>query len=407
MFARVTTVAFEGIEARGVDVQVQIGPGLPAFTIVGLADKAVAESRERVRGALNAIGLALPPKRITVNLAPADLPKEGSHYDLPIALGLMAAVGAIARDAIENYCVLGELALDGSIAGVAGALPAAIGANALGKGLICPASCGAEAAWAAEDMSILAPSDLLVLVNHFKGLQTLRRPQPTPDLDDTAMPDLTRHQRTGDGEARARSRCRRRSQSADGRTTGRWQVDAGAAAAIAAAAARARGDAGSQHDPKPCRRSQRRQNRARAAVPQPASFGEHGGFGRRRHAAKARRGRACASRRAVSRRAAGVPPASARCVEAAARDRRDRDRARQSPHHLSVAHSARGGDESVPLRARGRARLRLPPGAAAASSATRPASRDRCSTASTFRSKCPPSRPPISCCRKPRKEAPR
>jgi magnesium chelatase family protein len=96
MFARITTVAFEGIEARAVDVQVQIGPGLPAFTIVGLPDKAVAESRERVRGALNAIGLALPPKRITVNLAPADLPKEGSHYDLPVALGLMAAVGAIA-----------------------------------------------------------------------------------------------------------------------------------------------------------------------------------------------------------------------------------------------------------------------------------------------------------------------
>ena len=104
MFARVTTVAFEGIEARGVDVQVQIGPGVPAFTIVGLPDKAVAESRERVRGALNAIGLGLPPKRITVNLAPADLPKEGSHYDLPIALGLMAAVGAIARDAIEGFC---------------------------------------------------------------------------------------------------------------------------------------------------------------------------------------------------------------------------------------------------------------------------------------------------------------
>ena len=102
MFARVTTVAFEGIEARAVDVQVQIGPGLPAFTIVGLPDKAVAESRERVRGALNAIGLALPPKRITVNLAPADLPKEGSHYDLPIAIGLMVAVGAIAPDAIEE-----------------------------------------------------------------------------------------------------------------------------------------------------------------------------------------------------------------------------------------------------------------------------------------------------------------
>jgi magnesium chelatase family protein len=187
MFARVTTVAFEGIEARGVDVQVQIGPGLPAFTIVGRPDKAVAESRERVRGALNAIGLALPPKRIIVNLAPADLPKEGSHYDLPIALGLMAAVGAVARDAIEGFCVLGELALDGSIATVAGALPAAIGANALGKGLICPSSCGAEAAWAAADMAILAPSDLLVLVNHFKGLQTLRRPEPTPDPGDAAM----------------------------------------------------------------------------------------------------------------------------------------------------------------------------------------------------------------------------
>jgi magnesium chelatase family protein len=169
---------------------VQIGPGVPAFTIVGLPDKAVAESRERVRGALNAIGLGLPPKRITVNLAPADLPKEGSHYDLPIALGLMVAMGAVARDAIEGFCVLGELALDGSIATVAGTLPAAIGANALGKGLICPASCGAEAAWAAADMAILAPSDLLVLVNHFKGLQTLRRPQPTPERVDVAMPDL-------------------------------------------------------------------------------------------------------------------------------------------------------------------------------------------------------------------------
>jgi magnesium chelatase family protein len=115
MFAGSRRVAFEGIEARAVDVQIQIGPGVPAFTIVGLPDKAVAESRERVRGALNAIGLGLPPKRITVNLAPADLPKEGSHYDLPIALGLMAAVGAVTRDTIEGYCVLGELALDGSI----------------------------------------------------------------------------------------------------------------------------------------------------------------------------------------------------------------------------------------------------------------------------------------------------
>lgn len=178
MFAQVTTVAFEGIEARAVDVQVALGPGLPAFTIVGLADKAVAESRERVRGALNAIGLALPPRRITVNLAPADLPKEGSHYDLPIALGVMAAVGAVARDVLAGYCVIGELSLDGAISPVVGSLPAAIGANALGKGLICPAACGAEAAWAAEEMDILAPPDLLSLINHFKGLQSLPRPRP-------------------------------------------------------------------------------------------------------------------------------------------------------------------------------------------------------------------------------------
>ena len=131
MFAQVTTVAFAGIEARAVDVQVQVGQGLPSFTIVGLADKAVAESRERVRSALNAIGLALPAKRITVNLAPADLPKEGSHYDLPIALGLMAASGAIARDALDGYCVIGELALDGGVSHVVNGLPAAVGANAL------------------------------------------------------------------------------------------------------------------------------------------------------------------------------------------------------------------------------------------------------------------------------------
>ncbi len=190
MFAQVSTVAFEGIEAKPVDVQVQITPGLPAFTIVGLPDKAVGESRERVRGALAAIGLALPPKRITVNLAPADLPKEGSHYDLPIALGLMAACGAAAPDALAGYCVLGELSLDGSIASVAGVLPAAIGANAQGKGLICPAACGSEAAWASQEMSLLAPPNLLALINHFKGLQTLPRPEPAMQDEPDALPDM-------------------------------------------------------------------------------------------------------------------------------------------------------------------------------------------------------------------------
>ena len=178
MVQRVSTVAFEGIEARAVDVQVQVAPGLPAFNIVGLPDKAVSEARERVRAALIASGLALPARRITVNLAPADLPKEGSHYDLPIALGLMAAIGAIPHDALSGFSVLGELGLDGSIAAVAGVLPAAIGANARDEGLICPAACGAEAAWASPDIQIVAASSLIQIANHFKGTQVLSRPQP-------------------------------------------------------------------------------------------------------------------------------------------------------------------------------------------------------------------------------------
>jgi magnesium chelatase family protein len=178
MVQHVSTVAFEGIEARAVDVQVQVAPGLPAFTIVGLPDKAVSEARERVRAALIASGLALPARRITVNLAPADLPKEGSHYDLPIALGLMAAIGAIPPDALAGMTVLGELGLDGSIAPVAGVLPAAIGANARDEGLICPAACGSEAAWASPDSEIIAASSLIQLANHFKGTQVLSRPNP-------------------------------------------------------------------------------------------------------------------------------------------------------------------------------------------------------------------------------------
>ena len=178
MVQRVSTVAFEGIEARAVDVQVQVAPGLPKFNIVGLPDKAVSEARERVRAALTASGLALPARRITVNLAPADVPKEGSHYDLPIALGLMAAIGAIPHDAVNGFTVLGELGLDGSIAPVAGVLPAAIGANGRREGLICPAACGPEAAWASPDMEIVAGASLIQLANHFKGAQVLSRPQP-------------------------------------------------------------------------------------------------------------------------------------------------------------------------------------------------------------------------------------
>ena len=160
-----------------VDVQVQTAAGLPAFTIVGLPDKAVAESRERVRAALVAIGLALPPKRITVNLAPADVLKEGSHFDLPIALGLLVAMGVLPGDEIEGYTALGELALDGAIAPVAGVLPAAVAAAGASRGLICPAACGGEAAWAGE-IDVLAPATILGLINHFKGTQVLGPPEP-------------------------------------------------------------------------------------------------------------------------------------------------------------------------------------------------------------------------------------
>jgi len=149
MVARVKTVAFQGIDCLEVDAEVQLGvPGLPSFTVVGLPDKAVGESRERVRAALIAIGLALPPGRITINLAPADLLKEGSHFDLPIALGMLVEMGVLAREDLASYTVLGELGLDGRINAVSGVLPAAIAAAAAGRGLICPAAQGSEAAWA-------------------------------------------------------------------------------------------------------------------------------------------------------------------------------------------------------------------------------------------------------------------
>ncbi len=190
MVVRVATVAFEGIEARPVDVQVQIANGSVLFMIVGLPDKAVAESRERVRAALTASGLAMPAKRITVNLAPADMPEEGSHYDLPIALGIMAGIGAIPADSLAGYTVLGELALDGTVTAVSGVLPAAVAANMRGHGLICPAESGPEAAWAARDLDILAPTSLIQLANHFKGTQVLGRPAPAPRAASGSMPDL-------------------------------------------------------------------------------------------------------------------------------------------------------------------------------------------------------------------------
>src|SRR3712207_1317577 len=189
MAARVVSVAFEGVEARRVEVEVQLVGGLPRFTVVGLADKAVAESRERVRGAFAGLGLALPAQPIVVNLAPADLPTEGSHFDLPIALGLMAAMGVIPPDSLSGWLAFGELSLDGRIVPVAGALPAAVAANQFGLGLICPEECGAEAAWAGE-VSILPARSLIALVNHFRGTQVIGPPKPGPVVDGAPVPDL-------------------------------------------------------------------------------------------------------------------------------------------------------------------------------------------------------------------------
>ena len=189
MVARVDTVAFQGMEVVDVEVQVQMSAGLPSFQIVGLADKAVGESRERVRAALGALGLALPPKRITVNLAPADLQKEGSHYDLPIALGILVAMGAVPAEEVAELAALGELGLDGRVASVAGVLPAAVHTLARGKGLVCPGAQGGEAAWA-EGLDVMAADSLLALVNHLKGTQVLPRPQAELAEVPGGLPDL-------------------------------------------------------------------------------------------------------------------------------------------------------------------------------------------------------------------------
>ena len=190
MQARVQTVAFQGVDTVPVDVQVMIAPGNLAFAIVGLADKAVGESRERVRAAMRALGLALPPQRISVNLSLADLAKEGSHYDLPIALGLMAAMGVIAKEALSGFVALGELALDGAITRVPGILPAALHASCHGQGLICPAACGGEAAWAGDHLELIAAPSLLALINHVRGQQALARPQSAAADDSATYPDL-------------------------------------------------------------------------------------------------------------------------------------------------------------------------------------------------------------------------
>ena len=320
MVSRVSTVAFEGVEARPVDVQVHIAGGAVAFTVVGLGDKAVAELRERVRSALIASGLALPAKRITVNLAPADMPKEGSHYDLPIALAVMAAIGAVPIDALDGFAVIGELALDGTISAVAGVLPAAIAANAAGKGLICPAPCGPEAAWASADLEILGAALADPARQPLQGLASLIPPRAGAQIVGRAAAGPARHQGPGERQARARSGGGRRPQPPDERRARRGKIDARPAPAVDPAAAHAARTARSVDDPFGRRHPGRRRADRPAPFPQPPSFRLDAGAGRRRRACQARRDFARPQRGPVPRRTAGVPGAG-RSTACASRSR--------------------------------------------------------------------------------------
>lgn len=189
MLSSTCSVAFAGLHVLKVEIEVQITSGLPAFTIVGLADKAIAESRERVRAALHSLGLSLPAAHITVNLAPADVIKEGTHYDLPIAIALMGAMGVIPPEEIHGFVMMGELGLDGSIRTVSGVLPASIAANRYELGFICPAEQGPEALWSGNPVVIGADS-LLSLLNHLKGKQVLPPPVPNSKTEAPILPDM-------------------------------------------------------------------------------------------------------------------------------------------------------------------------------------------------------------------------
>lgn len=190
MLARINTLTFNGLETLDVDVQIQLSSGLPNFIMVGLPDKAVAESKERVRSALQSLGLQLPAKRLVVNMAPADLPKEGSHFDLPIALAVLAVMGIIPAEKLKSYIALGELGLDGSILPVNGILPAAVHAKNKKFSLICPAAGGSEAAWSGLE-NIIAAANLLELINHLKGEHCIPRPLARKASANTSLLDMS------------------------------------------------------------------------------------------------------------------------------------------------------------------------------------------------------------------------
>lgn len=190
MVATIKTFAFVGVDVVEVSVQVKFSEGIGKFAIVGLPDKAVGESKERVSAAIASIGLPWPYKKITVNLAPADLQKEGGHFDLPIALGILIEMKILEQRDIDNFFVLGELSLDGSINSINGTISAAIGANQRNCGIICPQVNGKEAAWAGN-LEILAAPDLIALINHFKGEQLLSRPENDRNFQEVKYPDLS------------------------------------------------------------------------------------------------------------------------------------------------------------------------------------------------------------------------
>jgi magnesium chelatase family protein len=190
MVSRVGTFAFNGIEAIAIDVQCQLASGLPNFYVVGLPDKMVAESRERIRAVFSSLGLSFPAKKIIVNLSPADIHKEGTHFDLPIILALLTALKILPQEQISEYFCMGELALDGSLVAVSGALPAAIAASAAGKGFICPSDNAQEAIWASSDLDIISAKHILDILNHFKGTQILSRPVIEDKIEQINYPDF-------------------------------------------------------------------------------------------------------------------------------------------------------------------------------------------------------------------------
>jgi magnesium chelatase family protein len=190
VLAAVSSAAVVGIDAYSVTVEVDAAQGLPQWTIVGLPAGAVKESRDRVGAALVNGGFALPPRRFTVNLAPADVRKDGTAFDLPIALGVLAATGQVPPDSIERRLFVGELGLDGSLRGVRGALPLAqLVANSCGiDALILPQANIAEAA-RVSSVKLAAPPDLAELVRWLHGGGLPDPPQPAP-MPVAPAPDL-------------------------------------------------------------------------------------------------------------------------------------------------------------------------------------------------------------------------